>query len=107
YSKTCLITDSHSVTYYKINYSKKITANSAFSRRKKASLRSFLIMISRGNIDTPLNKSKEEGGISRPTYRQYLRDLESLAIHPILIPKHFSTENYSSFPSFMKNPFNI
>jgi len=107
YMKKHVVPIVHTGDYYKINEAEKIIANSSFSRRKKASLRSFLIMISRGNIDTPLKKSKEEGGISRPTYRQYLRDLESLGINPILIPKHFSTENYSSFPSFMKNPFNI
>lgn len=97
----------HTGDYYKIYEAEKIISNSSFSRRKKESLRKFLVMISKGNIDTPLKKSKEEGGISRPTYRQYLRDLESLGINPILIPKNLSTKNYTSFPSFLKNPFRI
>src|SRR5690625_3175849 len=97
----------HTGDYYKINEAEKIISNSSFSRRKKERLREFLVTISKGTIDTPLKKPKEEGGISRPTYRQYLRDLESLGINPILIPKNLSTENYSSFPSFMENPFKI
>lgn len=39
--------------------------------------------------------------------KRSLRDLESIGVNPILIPKNFSTENYSTFPSFMKNPFKI
>ncbi len=97
----------HTGDYYKISEAEKIISNSSFSRRKKESIRKFLVMISNGNIDTPLKKLKEEGGISRPTYRQYLQDLASLGINPILIPKNFSTENYTSFPSFLKNPFKI
>src|SRR5699024_6157605 len=93
YMKKHVVPIVHTGDYYKINEAEKIIANSSFSRRKKASLRSFLIMISRGNIDTPLKKSKEEGGISRLTYRQYLRDLESLAITPILIPNHLDRQS--------------
>lgn len=107
YMKKHVVPIVHTGDYYKINEAEKIIANSNFSRRKKESLRKILVMISKGNIDTPLKKPKEEGGISRPTYRQYLRDLASLGINPILIPKNFSTENYSSFPSFLKNPFGI
>ncbi|GIN27222.1 MULTISPECIES: phage/plasmid replication domain-containing protein [Bacillus] len=97
----------HKGDYYKITEAEKIIENSQFSRRKKASLREFLVMISKGSIDTPLKKKKEEGGISKPTYRQYLRDLSSLGINPILIPKNLSTENHTSFPSYLKNPFTI
>lgn len=97
----------HTGDFYKINEAEKVISNSSFSRMKKERLREFLVTISKGTIDTPLKKSKEEGGISRPTYRQYLKDLESLGINPILIPKNLSTENYASFPSFMKNPFKL
>ena len=97
----------HTGDFYKINEAEKVISNSSFSRMKKERLREFLVTISKGNIDTPLKKPKEAGGISRPTYRQYLRDLESIGVNPILIPKNFSTENYSSFPSFVKNPFRI
>lgn len=107
YMKKHVIPIVHTGDYYKINEAEKIISNSSFSRRKKESLRKFLITISKGTIDTPLKKPKEEGGISRPTYRQYLRDLESLGINPILIPKNLSTKNYASFPSFMENPFKI
>lgn len=107
YMKKHVVPIVHTGDYYKIKEAEKIISNSSLSRRKKESLRKFLVMISKGNIDTPLKKSKGEGGVSRPTYRQYLRDLESIGINPILIPKNFSTENYSSFPSFMKNPFSI
>ncbi|MBS4221866.1 phage/plasmid replication domain-containing protein [Lederbergia citrea] len=97
----------HVGDYYKITEAEKIISNCSFSQRKKESLRKFLVMISKGNIDTPLKKSKEEGGISKPTHRQYLRDLANLRINPILIPKNISTENYTSFPSFLENPFKI
>ncbi|MFD1447950.1 phage/plasmid replication domain-containing protein [Oceanobacillus profundus] len=107
YMKKHVIPIVHTGDFYKINEAEKIIANSSFSKRKKESLRKFLITISKGNIDTPLKKTKEEGGISKPTHRQYLRDLASLGINPILIPKNFSTENYTSFPSFLKNPFSI
>ena len=107
YMKKHVIPIVHTGDYYKINEAEKIISNSSFSRRKKERLRKFLVTISKGTIDTPLKKPKEEGGISRPTYRQYLRDLESLGINPILIPKNLSTKNYSSFPSFMENPFKI
>lgn len=107
YMKKHVIPIVHMGDYYKIYEAEKVIANSSFSRRKKEKLREFLVTISKGNIDTPLKKPKEAGGISRPTYRQYLRDLESIGVNPILIPKNFSTENYSTFPSFMKNPFKI
>jgi hypothetical protein len=97
----------HTGDYYKITEAEKIIAKSSFSKKKKESLRKFLITVSKGNIDSPLNKMKEEESISKPTHRQYLRDLASLRINPILIPKNFSTENYTSFPSFLKNPFEI
>lgn len=97
----------HTGDYYKITEAEKIISNSSFSQRKKESLRKFLVTISKGNIDTPLKKSKEEGGISKPTHRQYLRDFNNLGINPILIPKNISTENYTSFPSFLENPFKI
>ncbi|MCR2822749.1 phage/plasmid replication domain-containing protein [Lederbergia panacisoli] len=97
----------HTGDYYKITEAEKIIANSSYSQRKKESLRKFLVIVSKGNIDTPLKKSKEEGGISKPTNRQYLRDLANLGINPILIPKNFTTENYTSFPSFLENPFKI
>ncbi|MEK4801052.1 hypothetical protein MHI02_05765 [Oceanobacillus sp. FSL K6-0118] len=97
----------HTGDYYKITEAEKIISNSSFSKRKKESLREFLIMISKGNIDTPVKKTKEEGGVSKPTYRQYLRDLASLGINPFLIPKNLSTENYTSFSSFLENPFKI
>lgn len=107
YMKKHVLPIVHTGDFYKINEAEKIISNSSFSRRKKESLRKFLVMISKGNIDTPLKKPKEDGGISSPTYRQYLRDLDSLGVNPILIPKNFSTKNYSSFPSFLKNPFKI
>lgn len=91
----------HTGDYFKIYEAEKIISNSSFSRAKKGRLREFLIMISKGNVDTPKKH------MSRPTYRQYLRDLEVLNINPILIPKNFSTQNYSSFPSYLKNPFKI
>lgn len=97
----------HKGDYYKITEAEQIIENSHFSKRKKESLRGFLVTISKGNIDTPLKKNKEEGGISKPTYRQYLRDLASLGINPILIPKNLSTKNHTSFQSFLKNPFEI
>ncbi|WP_281998849.1 hypothetical protein [Priestia flexa] len=91
----------HTGDYYKITEAEKIIANSSFSKRKKESLREFLVMISKGNIDTPKKH------MSLPTYRQYLRDLTSLGISPILIPKNFITKNYNSFPNCLKNPFKI
>ncbi|WP_193063736.1 hypothetical protein [Oceanobacillus oncorhynchi] len=97
----------HTGDYYKIHEVKKIISNSSFSRRKKESLRKFLVMISKGNIDTYLKKPKEEAGVSSPTYRQYFQDLAILEVNPILIPKKLSTKNYNSFLSFLKNPFSI
>src|SRR5699024_2667435 len=81
--------------YYKISEAEKIIENSSFSKLKKKKLRAFLISISKGNIDTPLKK-----GMSKPTYRQYLRDLENIGVNPILIPK-----NRKDFPNQLKNPF--
>lgn len=83
--------------YYKITEAEKIIENSSFSKLKKEKLRSFLVTISKGSIDTPIKK-----GMSKPTFRQYLRDLESIGVNPILIPK-----NRSDFPSCLKNPFII
>lgn len=91
----------HIGDYYKITEAEKVISNSSFSKRKKESLREFLVMVSKGNIDTPKKH------MSNPTYRQYLRDLASLGINPILIPKNLSTENYTSFPGILKNPFKI
>lgn len=86
----------HKGDYYKITEAEKIIEKSQFSRTKKERLRDFLVLISRGSIDTPAKH------MSKPTYRQYLRDLETLGINPVLIPK-----NRSDFPSYMKNPFQI
>lgn len=91
----------HTGDYYKITEAEKVISNSSFSYRKKESLRKFLVMISKGNIDTPKKH------MSKPTYRQYLRDLAVLEINPILIPKNFTTTNHTSFPSFLKNPFKL
>lgn len=91
----------HTGDYYKITRAEKIIGNSFFSKRKKERLREFLVMISNGSIDTPKDH------MSKPTYRQYLRDLASIGINPVLIPKNFSTKNYTAFPSFLKNPFKI
>ncbi|MGG4038712.1 phage/plasmid replication domain-containing protein [Heyndrickxia ginsengihumi] len=85
----------HKGDYYKITEAEKIIENSSFSKLKKEKLRAFLISISKGNIDTPLKK-----GISKPTYRLYLRDLENIRVNPILIPK-----NRTDFPNTFKNPF--
>lgn len=90
----------HKGDYYKIAVADKKIESSHFSRRKKESLRSFLVMISKGNIDTP--KQHKTKPISKPTYRKYLRDLESIGVNPILIPK-----NRSDFPNFMQNPFQL
>lgn len=80
--------------FYKIYEADKLIENSEFTRMKKDKLRSFLVMISKGSLDTPKKH------MSRPTYRKYLQDLESLGINPVLIPK-----NRTDFPNFMKNPF--
>ncbi|WP_342488861.1 hypothetical protein MKX67_03695 [Cytobacillus sp. FSL W7-1323] len=84
----------HKGDYYKIFVAEKKIEESHFSKRNKKSLRSFLVMISKGSIDTPKKH------MSKPTYRKYLRDLESIGVNPILIPK-----NRSDFPDYMKNPF--
>jgi hypothetical protein len=86
----------HKGDYYKITVAEKMIEDSHFSRRKKESLRSFLVTISKGSIDTPKKH------MSKPTYRKYLRDLESIGVNPILIPK-----NHSDFPDYMKNPFQL
>ncbi|WP_153461405.1 hypothetical protein [Sediminibacillus terrae] len=91
----------HAGDYYKITEAEKIITNSSFSKRKKESLREFLVMISKGSIDTPKKH------MSLPTYRQYIRDLTSLGISPILIPKNLVTKNYKAFPNCLKNPFKI
>ncbi len=97
----------HTGDYYKISEAEKIISNSSFSKRKKKSLREFLVKISKGGIDAPLDKEKEGECMSKPTYRQYLRDLAYIGINPVLIPKNLSTKNYTAFPSFLKNPFKI
>ncbi|WP_025729702.1 phage/plasmid replication domain-containing protein [Heyndrickxia ginsengihumi] len=86
----------HKGDYFKITEVDKIIENSQFSKRKKGSLRNFLVMISKGCIDTPKKH------MSKPTYRQYLHDLGSIGINPVLIPK-----NRTDYPNFMKNPFQI
>lgn len=86
----------HSGSYYRINEAEKVISNSHFSKKKKDDLRAFLVQISKGSIDTPKKH------MSKPTYRKYLRDLESIGINPILIPK-----NRTDFPNCLKNPFNI
>ncbi|RKQ16447.1 hypothetical protein [Ureibacillus endophyticus] len=80
--------------YYKITKAEKILDESNFSRKKKEKLRSFLVDISKNGIDSPKKY------LSKPTFRRYLQDLESLGINPVLIPK-----NRVDFPSIMKNPF--
>ncbi|EQB37042.1 hypothetical protein M948_10210 [Virgibacillus sp. CM-4] len=91
----------HTGDYYKISEAEKIIKNSSFSKRKKESLREFLVMISKGSIDTPKKH------MSLPTYRKYLHDLAILGINPILIPKNLSTKKHIVFPSVLKNPFKI
>lgn len=59
----------HRGDYYKITEAEKIIENSYFSKKKKEDLRAFLVMISKGNIDTPKQH------MSLPTYRKYLQDL--------------------------------
>ncbi|WP_363550360.1 hypothetical protein [Caldifermentibacillus hisashii] len=86
----------HKGDFYKITEAEKIIEESSFSKKKKERLRAFLVQISRGTIDTPKKY------MSKPTYRTYLHDLESIGINPILIPK-----NRTDFPSYMKNPFQI
>ncbi|MGM8215814.1 phage/plasmid replication domain-containing protein [Bacillaceae bacterium W0354] len=82
--------------FYKINKAEKIIENSHFTKNKKQKLRTFLVNISKNGIDAPKKY------LSPPTYRQYLKDIESLGVNPILIPK-----NRSDFPSHFKNPFTI
>lgn len=91
----------HLGDYYKITEGEKVIEESHFSKKKKEELRAFLVMISKGSIDTPKKH------MSLPTYRKYLRDLESIGINPILIPQNLSTKNYTSFPCNLKNPFKI
>lgn len=86
----------HRGDYYKITEAEKIIENSHFTKKKKDDLRAFLVQISNGSIDTPKKH------MSKPTYRKYLRDLESIGISPILIPK-----NRTDFPNCLKNPFKI
>lgn len=86
----------HRGDYYKITEAEKIIANSHFSIRKKEDLRAFLVTISKGSIDTPMKN------MSKPTYRKYLQELESIGINPVLIPK-----NRTDFPTHLKNPFEI
>ncbi|MBU9710895.1 phage/plasmid replication domain-containing protein [Evansella tamaricis] len=83
--------------YYTITEAEKIIERSHYSKKKKDSLRSFLVSISKGSIDTPKKK-----GMSNPTHRKYIRELEAIGISPILIPK-----NRKDFPNSMKNPFCI
>lgn len=87
----------HNGDYYKLREAERIIEKSTFKRLKKDKLRKFLVSISKGSIDTPL-----KNGLSRPTYRQYLKDLETLNINPILIPK-----NRTDFPDSLANPFKI
>lgn len=82
--------------YYKIFEAEKIIESSSYSRLKKKKLRAFLVTISQGNIDTP------KKSMSTPTYRNYLKSVESLGINPILIPK-----NRKDSPGFLKNPFDL
>lgn len=82
--------------YYKITKAEKVIENSHFTRRKKEKLRSFLVTISEKGIDAP------KQSISLPTYRQYLKDLETIGINAVLIPK-----NRTDFPNYFKNPFII
>lgn len=82
--------------YYKITKAEKIIENSHFSRKKREKLRAFLVKISENSIDAPKKHLHEK------THKKYLKDLESIGINPILIPK-----NRKDYPSFMKNPFNI
>lgn len=91
----------HRGDYYKITEAEKIIEYSHFTKKKKDDLRAFLVQISKGNIDTPKKH------MSKPTYRKYLRDLESIGISPVLIPKNLSTQNHATFPSFLKNPFKL
>lgn len=86
----------HSGDYYKITEAEKIIDNSHLSKKKKNVLREFIVQISRGNIDTPKQH------ISPPTYRKYLRDLATIRVNPILIPK-----NRTDFPNCLKNPFEV
>ncbi|WP_110114483.1 hypothetical protein [Bacillus sp. CGMCC 1.16541] len=82
--------------YYKIHQAEKIIENSPLSRKRKEKLRAFLVDISNNGIDAPKKY------LSKPTYRNYLKELEQLNINPILIPK-----NRKDFPSHMNNPFII
>ncbi|MDE1429427.1 hypothetical protein PVN37_22430 [Bacillus licheniformis] len=86
----------HRGDYYKITEGEKIIDKSHFSKKKKDDLRAFLVQISKGSIDTPKKH------MSKPTYRKYLRDLASIGVSPILIPK-----NRTDFPNCLKNPFKI
>ncbi|MCR6112644.1 hypothetical protein HXA35_20105 [Bacillus sp. A301a_S52] len=82
--------------YYKITKAEKIIENSHFTRKKREKLRAFLVKISEKGIDAPKKDLHEK------THKKYLKDLESLRINPVLIPK-----NRKDYPSFMKNPFTI
>ncbi|MFC0015225.1 MULTISPECIES: phage/plasmid replication protein [Allobacillus] len=86
----------HSGDYCKINLVRQKLKLSNFSKVKKERLEDFMISISRGSLDTPKNH------LSPATYRNYLKELSSLGINPILIPK-----NRKDFPSFFKNPFSF
>ncbi|WP_156961359.1 hypothetical protein [Geobacillus vulcani] len=46
----------HKGDYYKITEAEKLIDNSSFSKLKKVRLRSFLVAISKGSIDTPIKK---------------------------------------------------
>lgn len=86
----------HFGSYYKIKEAEKVISNSHFSKKKKDDLRAFLVMISKGNIDTPKQH------MSLPTNRKYIRNLASIEVSPILIPK-----NRTDFPNCLKNPFKV
>lgn len=95
YMKKHVLPIVHKGDYVKITEADKRIENSDLSNLKKRRLRSFLIAISKGNIDTPINN-----GMTKPTFRTYCKDLENLNINPILIPK-----NLSNCPNIFLNPF--
>ncbi|MFD2638099.1 hypothetical protein [Piscibacillus salipiscarius] len=82
--------------FYKVYEAKKVVKNSSYTRNRKEKLIKFLTTVSKGTIDTPKKH------MSAPTYRQIIKDLESIDVNPVLIPK-----NRKDFPPYFKNPFQI
>lgn len=82
--------------YYTYNKAIQKIKESKFSVKKKQGLQQFLLLVTKDDMSFPKTKIKEQ------TFRSRIKDLETIGLNPITIPRRKSNQ-YSELPNLLKS----